>query len=394
MRTMHPVLKRGGLFWDQELLPPACYAERFARIRSLIAESGDDAWLLYGDVERYGHAAYFSNFLPRTRSALALAPRSGDPAILVSVGQRDIPAAKTLTWIDDLRPFSNLARQACALINEKGLSKARFGLVGIEESVSLKEWTDIAAGLPEAQWQTRSAAAMRLRQSKDRWELAALRRSALAVAGALDAVPRIARPGMTTRQLAAAVDRELRRAAAEDVRILIASGPQCALSLRPPGDHVLQNGDPVMLYAAAEVQRYWAEAARTFVLGRASAAQQALAARAAAALAAIRAAAVPGALVSGLHDRAEARLDDAALCASARAYGYGHGIGLDPEETPFVVPGSDERVVEGATLALRVIGHSAGQGIATGQVVIAGLNGGEPLIEAPGLIECGQPRAN
>jgi hypothetical protein len=147
------------------------------------------------------------------------------------------------------------------LINEKGLAKARFGLVGIEESLSLKEWADIAAGLPEAQWQTRTAAAMRLRQRKDRWELAALCRSALAVAGALDAVPHIARPGMTTRQLAAAVDRELRRAAAEDVRILIAGGPQCALSLHPPDDQVLQNGDPVMLYAAAEVQRHWAEAA-------------------------------------------------------------------------------------------------------------------------------------
>ncbi len=43
MRTMHPVLKRGGLFWDRELLPPACYAERLTRIRSPIAESGDDA---------------------------------------------------------------------------------------------------------------------------------------------------------------------------------------------------------------------------------------------------------------------------------------------------------------------------------------------------------------
>ena len=75
MRTMHPVLKRGGLYWDQELLPPACYAKRLARIKTLISESGDDAWLLYGDVERYGYVAYFSNFLPRTRSAMALVPR-------------------------------------------------------------------------------------------------------------------------------------------------------------------------------------------------------------------------------------------------------------------------------------------------------------------------------
>src|SRR5258707_4591307 len=139
MRTMHPVLKGGGPFWDRELLPPACYAERFARIKALIAESGDDAWLIYGDVESYGHIAYFSNFLPRTRSALALVPRTGDPAILLSVGQRDIPAAKTLTWIDDVRPFSKLAPQLRALITEKGLPTARIGLICIEGSLALAE---------------------------------------------------------------------------------------------------------------------------------------------------------------------------------------------------------------------------------------------------------------
>jgi Xaa-Pro aminopeptidase len=224
--------------------------------------------------------------------------------------------------------------------------------------------------------------------------LAALRRSAAAVAAALDVVPAIIRPGMTTRQLAAAVDREVRRAAAEDVRVLIAGGAQCGSSLRPADDHVLQAGDCVMLYVAGEVQRYWAEGARTFVLGRASAAQQALAARADAALAAMRTAAVPGALVSDIHACAENRLDDAGLCASANAYGYGHGIGLDAEEAPFIVAGSDQRIVDGAALALRVIGHIEGQGIAVGQVVIATSNGGEALIDAPGLIECQLPPAH
>src|SRR5262245_35951367 len=199
MRTMHPVLKRGGLFWDQEALPRSCYAERFARIQKLIAESGDDAWLLYGDVERYGHVAYFSNFLTRTRSALALVPRSGDPAILVSVGKRDIPAAKTLTWIDDVRPFQTLSRETLALIADKGRAKARFGLVGVEESIPVADWDGITGGLPDAQWQTRTAAVMGLRQRKDHWELAAIRRSAVAVTAALDVVPQIVRPGMTTR---------------------------------------------------------------------------------------------------------------------------------------------------------------------------------------------------
>ena len=388
MRTMHPVLKRGGLFWDRELLPPACYAQRFARIKALIDESQDDAWLLYGDVERYGHVAWFSNFLPRTRSALALVPREDDPAILLSVGQRDIPAAKTLTWIDDVRPFSKLGTQLCALIKDKGLTRACFGLVGVEEQLALADWTDITAGLPDARWETRTEAVSRLRQSKDEWELAALRRSAAAVRTALDLVADIARPGMTTRELGAAADRVLRCRAAEDVRILIAGGAQCGASLRPPDDQVVQAGDTIMVYVTGEVQRYWAEGARTFTLGPASPTLPVLAARAAEALAAMRRAAVPGASVSDIWARANAALDDPELRASANAYGLGHGIGLDAEEAPFITTGSNELLVEGATLALRIIGHRAGHGIALGEMIVVRARGADILIESSGPVLC------
>jgi len=387
MRSMPPVLKRGALYWDQELLPKACFQERSARLRALIAEHGDDAWLLYGDLERSGHVAYFSNFLPRTRAALALVTRDGDPALLVAVGPRDLPAARTLTWIEDVRAFSSLGRQLATLIHDRGLAQARLGLAGVEESLSLAEWNDIVRALPHARWRSRSAAAAKLRQPKDRAEQAALRRSARAVGRALDLVPRIIGAGMTARELAAGVDRELRLSAAEDVRVLIAGGPRAG-SLRPADDCVLGDAGQILLYAAAQVQRYWAEGARTFVLGRASHAQRALAAHAAAGLAAMRAAARPGARLGEVHAAAERHLQDAEPRASARSYGYGHGIGLDPEEAPFIAAHSDERLVEGASLALRVIAHAAGHGIALGQPAIVGANEAEALIDAPGVIEC------
>ena len=388
MRTMHPVLKRGGLFWDEALLPRTCYAERFKRIKTSIAACGDDAWLIYGDVERYGHVAYFSNFLPRTRSALALVPREGEPTILVSVGQRDIPAAKTLTWIDDVRPFSDLPARLLALIRDKGLANGRFGLVGVEEAMPVGDWTQITGALSEAQWRTRTDAMAELRQSKDPWELAALRRSAGALTAAFDVVPQVVKAGMTTRRLAAAVDRELRRRAAEDVRILVATGGASGKSLRPPSDDVLQNGDCVMLYVAGEVQRYWAVAARSFVLGRAPRALSALADRAAAALADMRAAAVPGASLAQLAALADDRLGDTALRASASAHGYGHGIGLDLEEAPLRVASEDGRLPANASLALQIIGRSGELAVALGETIVVGPDGGETLIDTPALIEC------
>ena len=56
MQSLHPVLKRGGLFWDRALLPPTLFADRYKRIQAAIAEAGDDAWLVYGDAQRYGDA--------------------------------------------------------------------------------------------------------------------------------------------------------------------------------------------------------------------------------------------------------------------------------------------------------------------------------------------------
>jgi Xaa-Pro aminopeptidase len=193
MRTMHPVLKRGGLFWDRELLPPQGYVERFGRIQAEIAACGDDAWLVYGDVERYGSLAYFSNFLPRTRSALALVPRSGDPVLLISVGLRDVPAAKTLTWVDDVRPFTRLPRTLVALIEEKGLQRARLGLASVEELMSVKEWTEISTALPDLRTVSRTRELARLRAGKDAAEREAVRRTARVVAGALDLAPRVLR---------------------------------------------------------------------------------------------------------------------------------------------------------------------------------------------------------
>lgn len=387
MRTMHPVLKRGGLFWDEALLPRTCYAERFARIKAAIAAAGDDAWLVYGDVERYGHVAYFSNFLPRTRSALALVPRDGEPSLLVSVGQRDIPAAKTLTWIDDVRPFSNLPDRLIALIHDKGLAKGRFGLVGVEEAMPFGDWTPVAAALPEAQWQTRTGLMAGLRQGKDHWELAALRRSAGAVAAAFDAVPPIIHAGLTTRRLAAFVDRELRRRAAEDVRVLVATGGANGKSLRPASDVVVQDGDWVMLYVAAEVQRYWAAAARTFVLGGASRVLHPLAERVCSALSAMRAAAVPGAVLAQLVAIADDRLGDTALRASASAHGYAHGIGLDLEEAPLHIA-DDRPLPADASLVLQIIGRERDFAIALGETIVVAPNSGEALIEAPPPIEC------
>lgn len=384
MRTMHSVLKRGGLYWDRDLLPESAYEDRLKRIQGAIAESGDAAWLLFGDVERHGNVVYATNFMPRVRSALAFVPRIGAPVLLANIGLRDVPAAKTITWVDDVRPFGRLPKDLIALIEEKGLARSAIGLCGFEESLPVTDWMAIDKGLPSVKWQDRGPRLRAMRASKEPWEIDAIRRVGAMADGALRGAPALLRPGVTMRQAVAAIDRHVRRSGAEDARYMVASGPQAGIALRPVDDRVLASGDVVVLSMAVQAQRYWAETARTFVLGRAPAALSALHASAAAALEAMRAAAHSGAAISGIAMAAEAALRNPALAASARGYGFANGIGLDVEEA---LTADAAVIASEATLALRAILHGDGCGVAVAQTVVArpgdcaAFNGMPTLIE-------------
>jgi Xaa-Pro aminopeptidase len=359
MQTQHSVIKRGGLYWDREAVPPATFAGRLKRVQAAISEAGDDAWVMYGDSQRYGAVAYIGHFLPRARSAMVLVPRQGQPVLLASVGARDIPAAKTLTAIDDVRPFVRLPREAIRLLMEQRLGQARVGLVGAHDSLSAEEWEAISSELPEIQWQRRDTSFDGLRAAKEPVEQAVIARANEVVQAGLDAAEAALKPGASIRQAVAAVDKAMRYAGAEDVRLLIATGHG---SLRPASDAVIPAGQGISLLAAAEVQRYWAEAAQTYGGDSALASQ---------ALDAMAVAARPGATAGSVADAARSVLSSATgwTDTSADSYGLGHGIGLDLEEPPFVRAGESAKLAGGATLALHVVlpGSIAGRTITVAQ---------------------------
>jgi Xaa-Pro aminopeptidase len=345
VQTQHSVIKRGGLYWDRETVPPSLYEDHLKRVQAAVAEAGDDAWILYGDAQRYGAVAYASHFLPRARSAVVLVPRSGEPVLLASVGARDVPAAKTLTAIEDVRPFVRLPREAIRLLMERGLGQKQVGLVGARDQLSAAEWEAISSELPEIHWEHRDADFDRIRAVKAGQEQAVIRKAAEVVDTGLRTAAEAFKPSMTVRQALAAVDKAMRYAGAEDVKLLVGLGSG---SLRPASDTSIAAGQSISLLVAAEVQRYWAEAARTYN-GSATLADQAVDAMAVAAK--------PGVTAGSVADAARAVLSSATgwTDTSADVYGFGHAIGLDLEEPPCLEPGSDAVLVEGAAVALHVV---------------------------------------
>lgn len=387
MQTQHQVLKRGGLYWDRDILPREVFDQRFAAVQTALNESGDDAWLIYGDAQGYGDIAYVSHFLPRLRSVLGLVVKDGAPSLLANVGLRDIPASKTLTWFEDVRPFSRLPPEAVKLIRERGLEGAKIGLVGTQQALPIAEWDAIAKELPNVTWTVRDDAFRRLRVRKDAAELKAIGHAAQALRGGLQAARGVLRAGATMRQAAARIDREIRLRAAEDVRILAASGLQCGVALRPVDDRVLEAGDTVLLFVAVEVQRHWAAVGQTYSLGPASAALRTLAGKAEEALDAMQSALRAGVAISAVAAAAEQSIGDEALVKSARAYGFGHGIGLDLEEPPRIERESTARASDATAFALHAVFHRDGGGAAVGRTVALVGDATETLVETDALIE-------
>jgi Xaa-Pro aminopeptidase len=386
MRTMHSVLKHGGLYWDRELLPQSLYESRVKALQAAISESGDDAWLLFGDIERHGNVVYATNFMPRVRSALAFVPKSGAPVLLANIGLRDVPAAKTITWIEDVRPFGRLPKDLATLIDKQGLSNSAIGVCGFEESLPVADWNAIQKNLPNVRWTDRGAGLRAMRAVKQPAEVEAIRRAAAIADNALALAPSVLHSGVTVREAIAAIDLQVRNAGAEDARYLVATGPQAGVSLRPVDDRMLAAGDTVVLTMAVQSQRYWAETARTFMLGKASPELRDLHEAAALALSEMVAVAKAEFAANAVAAAAEAALDPK-VAAAAGAYGFGHGIGLDAEEGPTLSAGSADIISRDATLVLRVVAHRNGQGAAAAATVVAGRSRGRPLGTIAPLIE-------
>lgn len=377
MRTMHSVVKRGALYWDRDLVPEGVYPRRIAMIQSQIETAGDAAWILVGDVIRHGPVVYATNFMPRVRSALVFIPAQGPPTLFANISLRDVPAARTITNIEDIRPFSRLPKDLSTFLAERMPQGGTIGLCGVDDCLPANDWFAIEEALPLIRWVPRDGIIASMRARKEPFEIEAIGRSTALVDLALDAARELIKPGVSMRIMVAELERRVRSRGAEDVRFLVASGPEVGIALRPVNDRILQSGDTVMIYCAVQNQRYWGEAAQTYCLGMPSAKLKSLHLRAHSALdelaAAIRPGVATGTLVKVAADALQA---DHALAAR---YGFGNAIGLDAQEGIIIVPGADTTIEPDNVMALRLILQTGDGGVAVTRTLLVGTQGSSVL---------------
>lgn len=353
METMQPTLRNGRNVWDAVNMPEGEFQRRIRALRSEMADRRIDVLLAYGDAfNDYGNPCYLSNFVIRLPKGTLVALTRDDATLFFEGASRGLPSAKKLTWIEDVRPCPDVARECINYLKEKGLASSKVGLAGLQEWMPCSQWRSLQAGLQECTTEDVHALLKDMRMIKSEREVDQIRRASRIVKGIFERIGDLPLPDLRERSLEALLIREGRLEGAEDVRVLLGRPRQEGWALRPACEDSLQKGEGVIVHLALVYERYWSEAVRTLSVGGQTMTFPDLQ----------RYEAFHGELVKrflpGRH-LAECCRDAVAGVKSLGAdligdYGLGEGIGLSPQEGPVLGESAEGTLEEGMCLTLRV----------------------------------------
>jgi Xaa-Pro aminopeptidase len=301
---------------------PDRYAARLARARELTAARGAAAALITGLVNvRYLTGLASSN-------AAVLIPASGDPVLATDsryapVAQRDCPDLELVT-------DRNTAPALIAVAAARGLAP-----VAVEEHhLTMEQYRELAGG---QELTATGRLVEELRTVKDDDEIALLRRACQITDESLAAALAQIRPGITERQVAIALEREMTDRGADKPAFgtIVASGPNGDTPHHSPGGRPLEDGDLITIDCGALFGGYHADLTRTVALGRVAAWQRDLYALVATAQQAGIEAAADGAGAAAV-DAAARDIIEAAGHGPHFGHGLGHGVGLEIHEAPML----------------------------------------------------------
>jgi len=339
-------------------VPQAEFQARLDRVRNDMALLNLDALVIYGDNYSFADLCYLTNYFPKVRGGIAVVPRDGALSLLLNIGSRDVPFAKTLTWVEDVRASNLVGADGAKLLKEKGFEKARLGLVDSGQGFPLPQLEEMKSALPAVTWENIDALFQPIRLQKTQRELAAMAAAGRLLKEICQDATAFIKPGRKEYEIVADIDRLARDKGAEDIRIL--AGEK---RLNPPSfKQAASLASHWAVYLAVQHERYWAEAGRTYILAN-DAKLHGTYARAQAVVAAMAHQLKPNRAVESIDDIARRELGE--FYAPASIYGLANGIGLNQWEAPFLSE-DDARQVgatsvgatrlnENMTLALRVV---------------------------------------
>jgi Metallopeptidase family M24 len=354
---MHPTLLIGPADWDSTRWP----REEFARRVAGLWHDHPDAVgaLVYGNASDHAALAYLTHFTPKLEAAFALVPRVGAPRLLVGGGVTMLPAARPLTFIEDLALFCGVASVAEWA---RALRAGNIVVIGGDAMpYDVRSALDVALGSRLTHGDDGLRRRMR---TKCACELAAVRTACATLQAATAAIETSFHSGCGVTDCVLAGEHSALRDGAQDVRSLFSLDH--GLTLRPFDRPIRQRVAPLQIYVAVRHHGYWAEAFLPL-----SQRPNAVETRAREAVDALLAAARPGLPSADLWrsiEKSRGECDHHPLTADVA----GSSIGLALDEESLAKDAHDLRLAPGEVYSLRA-GFRDGNGsgaIASAMVII------------------------
>jgi Xaa-Pro dipeptidase len=125
------------------------------------------------------------------------------------------------------------------------------------------------------------------------------------------------------------------------------SGPRTLEVGGPPSDRRFKRGESIILDLQSTYHNYWADGARTYIVGEPNERQEQLFGIILSAKRKAEGLLKPGARCSDVYEAVAEEIEGAGYSGTFPHHA-GHGLGLEDQEAPFFIPGSREKLAEGA----------------------------------------------
>src|SRR5260370_15471373 len=300
-------------------------AARRARAREKIAEAGADAALITS-----GPNVRYLTGLASSNAALLLA---ADGAAVLATDSRYALAAERDCPDVELITERFIEPRLAAEMPGRGLRTVAFEA----HEMTVERHAALAAEAGDVTLIPFGRKIEELRTVKDPSELELLGTACRISCQAIADVFSLIRPGLTERQLAAALDARMADLGAERPAFdtIVATGPNGAIPHHAPTDRPIRRGDLITMDFGAVYGGYHADMTRTVALGEPAGWQREIYELVAAAQPAGLDPAPPGALVAAVGAAARDLIRDAGH-GDHFQHGLGHGVGLEVHEAPTI----------------------------------------------------------
>ncbi len=240
---------------------------KMTKALELMKKKDLDGLIVYSDgtmsILRPSYLHYFSGFHAAGRRNAAVLNRAGTAVLLIEPDW-DTPRAKRKSWIGDVRGTSDFLSDIGGVMDQLGI-KGRVGVAGtrimtkpVYDAVSNKARIEPADAIVEE---------MQLTKAPEEIELG---REAARVADiGFEAFLKYSRPGMREYEVSAEMDYAMRMAGADDMFILLSSGPH-NYEMHSPTDRRLSKGDIVIGEITPVLDGQFFQLCRTVVIGEPS----------------------------------------------------------------------------------------------------------------------------